>query len=182
MEIPKAIGQRTGLVTLLGFILVFVVLLIFYRRISFAAITMIPVMFGTVWTFGTLGIIGIPLTTALVGIFSMIIGLGIDFGIHIVHRFEENKKTSTIETAIHSSVKHVGRGLTLTSITTIIGFLALLSATLPALKDMAIALSFGVIYSLMGAIVLIPAVLVLVERGRSRKQNKKQYKGRRSRK
>jgi hydrophobe/amphiphile efflux-3 (HAE3) family protein len=169
-ELFRSIGRNIGFVTILGFVGVFIVLFIFFRRPGFVIISTFPVILGTLWTFGTLAYIGIPLSTQLTGVFSIIIGLGIDFGIHIIHRFEEEIKKYGLDKAIYSSVKNIGKGITLTSLTTIIGFLALLAATLPLLRDFAIALSFGVFYSLVAAVGVIPPVLILIERRKQRKK------------
>jgi hydrophobe/amphiphile efflux-3 (HAE3) family protein len=171
-ELGKSIGSSTGLVTILGFVGVFIVLFIFFRRFSFVLITAIPIILGILWTFGTLSYVGIPLSTQLTGVFSIIIGLGIDFGIHIIHRFKEDSKKYGPNRAIYNSVKNIGKGITLTSITTIIGFLALLAAALPLLRDFSIALSLGVFYCLVAAIAVIPPVLVIIERRRIRKKRK----------
>jgi len=174
-ELGRSIGSSTGAVTLLGFVGVFVVLYIFFRRASFVAVTVLPIVLSTFWTFGTLGLIGIPLSSTLTGVFSIIIGLGIDFGIHILHRFEEDIKKESLEKALANAVGQVGKGLTLTTVTTITGFLALLSARLPLLQDFALSLSFGVLYSLVAAIGVIPPVIVLLERRRLRKSKKKSH-------
>lgn len=163
-EISESIGSNLQFLTILGFVGVFLVLFVFFRRFSFVGIAVLPVIIGTIWTFGTLGYVGIPISQTLTGVFSIIIGLGIDFGIHILHRFEEDKNKGKIEKALSNSVKHVGLGLTLTTITTIAGFLALLSGELPLLRDFAIALSFGVFYSLVAAIGLIPPVVYLIDK------------------
>jgi len=175
-ELGQSIGSSTGLVTILGFIGVFIVLFILFRKFSFVFITTIPIILGTIWTFGTLAYSGIPLSTQLTGVFSIIIGLGIDFGIHIIHRFKEDRKRYGPDRAIYNSVKNIGKGITLTSITTIIGFLALLAATLPLLRDFSIALSFGVFYSLVAAIGVIPPIIILIERRRKRKVKKEKEK------
>ncbi|UCG95449.1 MAG: MMPL family transporter [archaeon] len=167
-EIGRSIGGRTGYVTAIGFVAVFIILYAFFRRPAFVGIAILPIILSTLWTFGTLGFLGIPLSPPLTGTFSIIIGLGIDFAIHIMHRFKEDRKKYSIEKAIRNSVRQVGKGLTLTSVTTITGFLALLSATLTFLQDFAIALTFGVFYSLVAAIGVIPCVLILVERRRTR--------------
>lgn len=169
-EITETFGSSIGFVTMLGFVGVFIVLFLIFRSPSHVLVSVIPIIFGTIWTNGTLGFIGIPFSTALTGVFSMIIGIGIDFAIHIVHRFDEEIKRTNLQNAIVRAVRNVGKGLTFTTITTVIGFLALLSATLPVLHDMAIALSFGVVYSLIAAIGIIPPVLVLFERRNQKKR------------
>jgi|GEM_PF-3117357 len=173
-EIGRSIGQNIGFVTTLGFAGVIVVLFVFFRRPGFVLIATLPILLGTVWTYGTLGLMGIPLSTQLTGVFSIILGLGIDFGIHIIHRFKEDRESYEIDQAIYNAVGNVGKGLTLTTTTTIIGFLALLAAVLPLLRDFAIALSLGVFYCLVAAIGVIPPVLVLVEK---RKVRRKKGKG-----
>lgn len=168
-ELGSSIGRTTGTVTLIGFAGVFLILYLFFRRPGFVVITVIPIILATVWTFGMLGFIGIPLSSMLSGTFSIIIGLGIDFGIHIIHRFREDLEKYSIEEAITNSVSLVGKGLVLTTTTTVIGFLSLLAATLPMLRDFAVSLSLGVIFCLVSAIGVIPPVLVLIERRKERK-------------
>lgn len=176
-ELGKTIGSSMGMVTIFGFVGVFVVLYIFFRRPTFILVSVLPIIFATLWTFGTMGLIGIPFTTILTGVFSIIIGLGIDFGIHIVHRFEEDKRRYSLDKAIENTVVRVGNGITLTTVTTIIGFLALLAATLPLLRDFSVSLSIGVLYSLIAALGIIPPSLVLIERlSEKRKRGKKKGK------
>ena len=173
-QIGRSIGSSTGFVTIVGFIGVFIAIYIFFRKFGFLFVTVTPVIFGTLWTVGSLGFMGIPLSSQLTGVFSIIIGLGIDFGIHILHRFEEDlKKTKRIDEAVQAAVRHIGRGLVLTTITTIAGFMALMFARLPLLRDFAIALSFGVTYSLIAAIGIIPPLLVIIEKRRMRRKRSK---------
>jgi hydrophobe/amphiphile efflux-3 (HAE3) family protein len=169
-EIGSSIGRNIGFVTTLGFAGVIIILFLFFRRPGFVFIATLPIILGTIWTYGTLGLIGIPLSTQLTGVFSIILGLGIDFSIHIIHRFKEDREKYGIDKAIYSAVGNVGKGLTLTTTTTIIGFLALLAAVLPLLRDFAIALSLGVLFCLVAAIGVIPPLLVLVERRKVRKR------------
>jgi hydrophobe/amphiphile efflux-3 (HAE3) family protein len=173
LEIGRSIGQNIGFVTTLGFVGVFIVLYLLFRRFEFVILSVIPVFLGTLWTYGSLGWIGISLSTPLVGVFSMIIGIGIDFSIHVLHRFGEEIRKSSLEQAIASSVQNVGKGLAMTTITTIIGFLALLIAVLPVLKDMAIALSLGVFFTFVITLGVIPPCLVLAERWRMKRGRKR---------
>ncbi|MFC2143614.1 MMPL family transporter [Candidatus Aenigmatarchaeota archaeon] len=175
LEIGKSIGENMAFVTILGFIGVFIVLFIIFRRFSFVGVAVIPVIFGTLWTNGAMGLVGIPFSTALVGVFSLIIGIGIDFAIHIIHRFEEEVKKNTLEEAIDAAVKRVGKGLAMTTTTTVLGFLALLAAELPILHDMALALSMGVLFTFVATIGLIPPILVIIERRRQGKRKKKSF-------
>ncbi len=171
-EIGRSLGGRTSYVTFIGFLAVFVILYLFFRRITFVGIAVVPIILSTIWTFGTLGYVGIPLSPPLTGVFSIIIGLGIDFAIHIIHRFKEDRKKYPAEEAITNAVVHVGKGLTLTSFTTIIGFLALLTATLTFLQDFSVALTFGVFYSLVAALGVVPPIMVIEERRRVKKNKK----------
>jgi len=171
VEINNAIGTSVGFTTLLGFLGVFVILYLFFRRPSRVILAVFPVIFATLWTFGTMGLLGIPMSSMLSGIFSMIIGIGIDFGIHILHRYDEEVKLK-VKDPIVETVKHIGKGLFLTTITTTIGFLALLSATLKTMGDLGIVLSFGIIYSFIVSVVLIPSLLVISERRKSERRKK----------
>ena len=95
----------------------------------------------------------------------MVIGIGIDFAIHIMNKFKnERKKGYDVEKSIEMAVVETGSALTFTSLTTIAAFLAFLSGQMPEMGRFGILMAIGISYSLIFSLMGLPALLVLEER------------------
>jgi hydrophobe/amphiphile efflux-3 (HAE3) family protein len=100
-----------GFTTIAGFILVFVVASLFYRSALVGIIAITPIVLALVWTISTMGLIDLPFTALSVTIFTMVMGIGIDYSIHLVHRIKEERKLHKIEDAVVIAVTNVGDSL-----------------------------------------------------------------------
>ena len=75
----------------------------------------------------------------------LVLALGIDDSLHALHRYkEERRKGANLESSAHTSISKVGRAIMLTSLTTIIAFLANLSSNIAALRSFGIEAGLGV--------------------------------------
>jgi hypothetical protein len=97
---------------------------------------------------------------------AMIMGLGIDFGIHMVHTYFENRKKHNSEEALEETMTELLRAMLGASLTTTAGFLALLFGVLPAMKTLAVILAMGILNTLLGAIFLLPVIVYLYDKKR----------------
>jgi predicted RND superfamily exporter protein len=88
----------------------------------------------------------------------LIIGIGIDNGIHLVRRYLENKQLGILTIA-----KATGPALIQSNLTTIVGFGALMASTFSPLAEMGLVTSLGVALALAGGLLLIPAVILVQE-------------------
>ena len=92
----------------------------------------------------------------------LIIGIGIDNGIHLVRRYLENKSNEILVVA-----KASGAAMIQSNLTTIVGFGALMTSSFAPLVEMGLVTSLGVALALAGGLLLIPAVILLGERRRT---------------
>jgi predicted RND superfamily exporter protein len=88
----------------------------------------------------------------------LIVGIGIDNGIHLVRRYLESDRNRILTVA-----KASGAALIQSNLTTIVGFGALMTATFKPLAEMGLVTSVGVALTLAGGFWLIPAILHLKE-------------------
>jgi predicted RND superfamily exporter protein len=88
----------------------------------------------------------------------LIIGIGIDNGIHLVRRYRESDGSGILVVA-----KASGAALIQSNLTTMIGFGALMAATFKPLAELGLVTSIGVALALVGGLCLIPAVILLQE-------------------
>jgi len=155
--------------TPLAFALIGIIVLLVFRSLLKGFIPMVVVMVAMMWTAGLIGYLGIVLSSTNIVAAAMIMGLGIDFGIHILHRFYELKKKMSREEALMHTLRGNIRATLAASLTTSAGFLALLFGSLPAMKNFGIILSIGIISAMIATIVALPAVIFLYDRWRDKK-------------
>ena len=112
-----------------------------------------------------MGLLDIPLDMATAGIGSLILGLGIDYGIHLMHRYdEERRKGMSIDKAIETAVVETGTAVMATTATTVAGFLALVLAPLPMMANLGKVCALGIFFCMIVVLTLLPALIVIEER------------------
>ncbi|MGH9868674.1 MAG: MMPL family transporter [Candidatus Polarisedimenticolia bacterium] len=115
----------------------------------------IPVVAGTVLMLGTMAMLGIPINLMNLVAVPMVFGLGIDFGVYIVNRHEEEGRRG-----IDTVLRHTGSGILLTGVTTLAGFGALLAADFPGLRSMGWVAVLGIGGCLAASLTLLPLLLL----------------------
>lgn len=143
---------------------IFVLLLFLERSIKKAVLVFIPLIFGLLLTGGTLGHLGIKLSIATVGLGSIILGLGVEYGAFMVSRFEEERKkgASQLE-ATRQSVVNIGKAILSSGSTTIAGFLALTFSITPMMQKLGASLALGIFFSILSAIIIAPLLIIISE-------------------
>ena len=122
-------GQIQSLALALLFI--FVLCFAMFRRVTDAALAMLPVLMAIVVIYGVMGLTGLPLEigTAITG--AMALGIGVDFAIHYLYRYRDYEAQGL---AHHENVartnEDTGRALVFNALVVIGGFLVLLTAHL----------------------------------------------------
>lgn len=156
------IVQREGVIAFLStLVLVVIVLILFFRGIVPALISLIPLVLGIFVTLGIMAAFRIQLNFMNVLVFPVIIGYGIQNGIYIYYRFREDHD-------VIRAMAMVGPAIIASTLTTLLGWSSLLIAYQKGLK------SIGIGSSLIIALTLVPAVLEIVYR--SRKEEEKESK------
>jgi hypothetical protein len=148
--------------TMLGFILILIFLLLVYRT-WVAATPLIPLICVVGWN--SLAMIALGqnynLLTAVLG--SMTIGVGSEYTVLVMERYiEEVKATGDPFKSRKEAVRKIGAAVTVSGLVTASGFSALLFAPFPILSSFGLATVFAVIFSLLGSILIMPAALALV--------------------
>jgi len=137
--------------------ILFIVYLCF-RNFRVSLIVLIPIVFGIVGTFGLLLLFRHRFSFMSITAIPLIIGIGIDNGIHLVRRYLENKNLGIIAIA-----KATGPALIQSNLTTVMGFGALMASSFAPLAEMGLVTSLGVALALAGGLLLIPAVILVQE-------------------
>ena len=130
-----------------------------FRSVRASLIALIPILFGIVVTFGVLLLFRHRFSFMSITAIPLIIGIGIDNGIHLVRRYRENEDNGILAIARAS-----GAALIQSNLTTMVGFGALMASSFAPLAEMGLVTTLGVALALVGGLGLIPAVIVLGER------------------
>jgi hypothetical protein len=102
----------------------------------------------------------------------LLIGLGVDYGIHINSRYrEEIGEGQTVDGAMTGAIRTVGIALTLATLTTVIGFLTNVFNPVPALKDFGILSAVGIVAAFILMLVFLPSVRIVADRFAERRDN-----------
>lgn len=143
---------------------VILLLLVGVRGLFYGPATFVPLFLGLLWTLGAMGWIGLPLTIVTISLASMLLGLGVEYGSFIAERISEENGESSIEEAVRETMPNTGRAVLGSSTTDLVGFLALLFASISFLRDLGLTLALGESLTLTAALVLTPALIVKYER------------------
>ncbi|NLB00502.1 MAG: MMPL family transporter, partial [Methanomicrobiales archaeon] len=158
------IAESKTFMTLLGFAFILGFLLLVYRRIG-AVSPLIPIAFVVGWCGAIMYLLGLDYTplTAVLG--SMSIGVASEYTIVIMERCEEElaKGVNYLE-AIQTAVEKIGMAITVSGVATISGFAALTVSTFNIISNFGIVTVITIGFSLMGAILALPAVLSIMYR------------------
>ncbi len=143
---------------------IFILFLLFFltRAIKKSFLIMVPLIFGLLWTAGTLGWTGVPITIATAGMSAMLLGLGVEYSIFLFSRYEEERRAGLkLNDAIIKTLSTTGASTTSSGLTTVIGFSVLTFSVFPMLADMGFSLAVGIAYALMSTMVVLPLSIIL---------------------
>ncbi len=157
-----AIGQRDSLI--FAFFAILILLMIIFKSKAAGFIGSFPLLFALVCTFGIMGWVGIELNIVTALLSSISIGLGVDYTIHIFWRLKsEIKSGKPYPEAIAISLKTTGRGIIINAFSVIVGFSILFLSAFPLIQTFAFLIILSILLCLVSALILIPAICILVK-------------------
>ena len=146
--------------TALTILLCLIVLVLLFRSPVVGLIALLPLLFTLAWEFGTLRILGWSLDVLTMGISALIIGLGVDYSVHVTHRFREEKAKSGARQAIRATVMSIGTAMLAAAATTLGVFAVLSLSGMPAMGRFGALTALVIFYGLVAALVILPSILV----------------------
>ncbi len=164
---PKDMARMGPLVILVIALTLFIVL----RRISRVIIALLVVLMSAVWSFGLMVGLGVPVYTVTIMIPVMLIAIGVAYSIHLYNQIDfyarEHPSASRAET-VDNVIDVIWSPVLFAGLTTMAGFVSLLTSQVYPVKYFGIFSAFGVLSSLMLTMLLIPAGVMLFGAGARR--------------
>lgn len=169
IEILRLMKQDMVRTTLFAAIIVFILLFILQRSFSKGFLVFLPLIFALIWTFGSMGLLEIPvsMSTAMIG--AIILGLGVEYGIFMVSRYYEERGRHDQAEALKIAVSGIGSATFGSAATTTAAFLALTLSVMPMIQHLGQALALSIIFCWLAAAVVNPCFVVFEERIETRK-------------
>jgi hypothetical protein len=142
---------------------VFILLLFVLRNVMMSVIAMLPILVTLLFNFGLMGLFNIPLNIATALVSSIAIGIGVDFSIHFITWYRnELRAAPDIYLAIKHSIERKGRAILYNMFVIFGGFIVLTLSHFVPLMQFGLLVSGCMVFSGVGALVIVPAVLRLL--------------------
>ncbi|MBC7231110.1 MAG: RND family transporter [Actinobacteria bacterium] len=153
---------------LFGLALVFIVLVLFltFRRVSDVLLTLGVIMVTIIWVMGLSGWLGFPFTFQSTAIMPLLLGVDIAYAIHVMSRYYEERRAGKDPHASSvTAVVTTGVAVFLTAVTTAFGFASFAISDMPPIVQFGVLCVAGVLFSFLLSVTLLPAAIVLRDRG-----------------
>ncbi|MFH1808342.1 MAG: MMPL family transporter [Pseudomonadota bacterium] len=147
-DLPRLFGATLIAVALL--------VLLGLRSLRASVLSLVPLLVGLLWTVGTMGLLGLSFNVVSVLAVPLIVGIGIDNGVHLVHRIRHDHDVGL-------ALAHTGKPILLTSLTTGIGFGSLLLSVHPGIFSLGLTTTLGILCCLLVSLLLVPALVAIFD-------------------
>ena len=155
-QVSDLIASAMRNMLIVAIVLMILILAVVFRVRGFFAwrwLALGMVGLGIIYTFGVMGLIGIPITMVSMAVFPVIIGLGIDYSINIHNRYDEEiGKGESPAHAVIKAVTHIGPAIGIALLIECLGFSAIFFSDVPMIRDFGLGLIIGVIICYLVAI------------------------------
>ncbi len=159
LRLIELIGRDGKRATVLTLFIVVLLLWLDFRSLKLALLGIIPLLAGGLWMLGLLSTFGMMLTVVNVIGIPMIVGIGIDDGVHILHRYRVEGFSETPHVLLST-----GKAVLLTSLTTMAGFGSLMIAKYRGFIGLGALLVFGVGACFITTVLFMPSIINIAER------------------
>ena len=126
-----------------------------FRRLPLVLLALSPLLLGVVWMVGVMAWLGLSFNAANIMTLPLILGAGVDNGVHILQRFREDPDAAVIRTG-------AGRSIILTSLVSIIGFASLATADHRGIASLGTIMTIGIGATTLAALAIFPPLLHLI--------------------
>jgi predicted RND superfamily exporter protein len=163
-EIDRSIGDSLAIVGLFALVFVALALLVTYRDPVDIAVGLLGIGLVLLWTAGLLGWLGLGFNLFSVAVPVLLIGLSVDFSLHVVMRYRERRGQAgvadTVRGAMAAALAGVGTALVWVTVTTAMGFAANVASPLSVIREFGIAAALGILSALIVFGGLVPALKI----------------------
>jgi predicted RND superfamily exporter protein len=140
------------------------VLVFSYRDLVDVVVGFVGVILSVLWMFGILGWLRIPAGFTLIIGPVLIVGLSVDYGLHVFMRYrEERGEGEGVRAPMSRSLSSVAVAVGLVTVTTAVGFMSNVTNEFDLIKDLSVGITLGVVSAFVIFVTIVPALKVTVD-------------------
>ena len=166
IRITDAITESLTSAIISTIVVALVILCLFFwitkRRPALGVIAVAPIVLVLIWVIGTMALLDISYNMVTALITALSIGIGVDYTIHIIHRYEEEfEGTHDPELAAGRTLATTGSALLGSALTTALGIGVLVFSSLTLFQQFGLLTAITIVYALVAAVVVVPPLMVV---------------------
>lgn len=139
---------------------ILILCLVMLRSIRQTVLSLTPLLGGVVLTLGATYLIYGHLNLVTSSFVAVLLGLGIDFGVHMIHRFNEQRRAgSGVHEAIRESVIHTGPAILVGALVTMLAFVTTLGSDFTAYAELGVITVIGLAFVVVTTLFVLPSLL-----------------------
>jgi hypothetical protein len=148
-------------------VFVLVILLIDFRSVRDSLLALLPTALGWGWMLGAMQLASLEFNVANIVALPLVIGIGLAYGVHVVHRCREpDADGSTGPLPLESVLIGTGGAVAVAALTTVVGFAALTISDYGGMRSLGVLMTTGVFTSFAATVLVLPAVLLMARRAK----------------
>jgi len=151
-ELRRIVWGDAAWATVLGLALVLLLLWADLGSPVRALLALVPTALGALWMLGAMAALGLPVNFLNIFVATMLVGIGVDYGVHLVHRWQE---VGCGPEALGETAKAIA----VAALTTMVGFGSLVTSHFPGLRSVGAAALLGTASTALLSITLLPVLL-----------------------
>ncbi|NUU99929.1 hypothetical protein XO12_07450 [Marinitoga sp. 1154] len=152
------ISAREGKkILLLTIIFIYIVLLFDMKSFKYATMALLPMILSIILILGVMGWFNIKLNVVNIVALPLIIGIGVDDGIHLIHRYRREKN-------LRLALKSTGKAITMTTLTTGAAFGTFMLAKYRGFIGFGLLLLLGVIFSYLITVFVVTSIISYIDK------------------
>ncbi|RLE25943.1 MAG: hypothetical protein DRJ65_06660, partial [Acidobacteria bacterium] len=136
----------------IGIVLVFLLMWADFGSPGRSALALLPLVLGMVWMLGVMSFLGLRINFMNIFVITMVIGIGVDYSVHFLHRWFETGGNP-------EALAGISKAIAVAALTTIVGFGSLVLSHYPGLRSVGFAAILGALATAVISITVLPVLL-----------------------
>lgn len=145
----------------IAMLVIFFLLSLIFKSPAAGLLGIIPLSVSVLVLFGLMGLTGIKLDVATALLSSVMIGVGVDYTIHFLWRYREERQQDRLpKEAVITTINTTGRGIIFNALSVMVGFLVLMISSFTPIRFFGVLVVVSIFCCLAGALVILPALVL----------------------
>ncbi len=143
----------------IGTAIVVALVLLAFRDWRLSLLSLAPTAIGIVWAAGALALAGVPLDLFALFAVVTLVGIGVDYGVHLVHRYQERGDS-------RQAIGELAPVILVAAAITLLGYGTLVASSYPPLRSIGMVTGVSIVTLAAASVLVLPAMLPLAVRGK----------------